>query len=215
MNIQLTLFQTVAFAICLLALPVIYILSFASHPNLLSMKPTKDAHDWAAEIRHNKKLHTLHMLVLGSSLLIINIAFNFMEALNGQYQLFAVIGGSLGITGAVALAADKGALCLVPSAFDTLEDKEFNQLIPGLQTLLDNKGYIGIVRLLILLPIGFIILGVGLIMSGVIPTWQGVTLIIGMVFMINPDIDLLSLIGSCFMLISFGSMAIGLLSRFF
>lgn len=105
----------------------------------------------------------------------------------------------------------KGSLCLVPSAFDTLEDKEFNQLMPGLQTLLDNKGYIGVIRFLILLPIGFIILSVGLLLEGVIPLWQGVTLIIGMFFMINPDIDLLSLIGSCFMLISFGSMGIGLL----
>lgn len=211
MNNLLSSFQTVFFAICLFALPLIYILAFASHPNLLNMKPTKDAHKWSAEIRHNKKLHRLHLLVLGSSLLVINIALNFMEALNGQYQIFAVIGGSLGIIGAVALAADKGALCLVPSAFDTLEDKEFNQLLPGLQTLLDNKGYIGVVRFLILLPIGFIILSIGLMLAGVISIWQGVTLIIGMLFMINPDIDLLSLIGSCFMLISFGSIGIGLL----
>lgn len=215
MNIQLTLFQTISFATCLIALPVIYIFSFASHPDLLNMKPTKDAHSWALEIRHNKKLHMLHLLVLGSSLLIINIAFNFMEILSGQYETFAILGGSLGIIGAVALAADKGALCLVPSAFDTLEDEEFNQLMPGLQALLDNKGYIGVVKLLILLPIGFIILGVGLIISGVVPTWQGVTLIIGMVFMINPDIDLLSLIGSCFMLISLGSMGINLLTSLF
>lgn len=211
MNTLLSSFQSITFSICLIALPLIYIFAFASHPNLLNMKPTKDANKWAAEIRHNKKLHRLHLLVLGSSLLAINIALNFMEALNGQYQLFAVVGGSLGIIGAVALAADKGALCLVPSAFDTLEDKEFNQLMPGLQTLLDNKGYIGVVRFLILLPIGFIILSIGLILAGAIPTWQGVTLIIGMLFMINPDIDLLSLIGSCFMLISFGSMGIGLL----
>lgn len=211
MNTQLSSFQNMAFAICLILLPLIYILSFASHPNLLNMKPTKDANKWAGEIRHNKKLHRLHLLVLASSLLVINIALNFMEALSGQYQIFAVVGGSLGIIGAVALAADKGALCLVPSAFDTLEDKEFNQLMPGLQALLDNKGYIGVIRFLILLPIGFIILSVGLILAGVIPLWQGVTLIIGMFFMINPDIDLLSLIGSCFMLISFGSMGIGLL----
>lgn len=210
MNNLLLSFQTFVFAVCLIALPVIYIFSFASHPNLLNMKPTKDADTWAAEIRHNKKLHRLHLLVLGSSLLVINIALNFMSALNGQYQIFGVIGGSLGIIGAVALAVDKGALCLVPSAFDTLDDKSFDQLMPGLQTLLDNKGYIGVVRFLVLLPIGFIILSVGLMLSGAVPIWQGVTLIIGMLFMINPDIDLLSLIGSCFMLISFGSMGIGL-----
>lgn len=210
MNNFLSSFQTVVYAFCLIALPVIYIISFASHPNLLSMKQTKNAESWAAEFRHNKKLHTLHLLVLGSSLLIINIAFNLMKALEGKYEIFALIGGSLGIIGAIALAADKGALCLVPSAFDTLDDKQFNQLLPGLQTLLDNKGYIWIVRLLVLLPVGFIILAIGLILAGIVPVWQGVTLIIGMLFMINPDIDLLSLIGSCFMLISFGGMVINM-----
>ena len=203
--------ETAVFVFCLIALPVIYIISFASHPNLLSLKQTQNAQSWAAEFRHNKKLHTLHLLVLGSSLLIINIAFNLMKALDGKYEIFGLIGGSFGIIGAIALAADKGALCLVPSAFDTLDDKNFNQLLPGLQTLLDNKGYIWIVRLLVLLPIGFIILDVGLIMAGAVPVWQAITLIIGMLFMINPDIDLLSLIGSCFMLISFGGMVIGML----
>ena len=134
-----------------------------------------------------------------------------MEMFQDKYQIFSVVGGTLAIIGAVALAADKGALCLVPSAFDTLDDNEYYQLLPGLQTLLDNKGYIGVVRLLILLPVGFIILSIGLLMAGIIPTWQGVSLIVGMLFMINPDIDLLSLIGSCFMLISLGSIGIGIL----
>jgi hypothetical protein len=134
-----------------------------------------------------------------------------MNLLQGEYQIYAIAGGMLGVTGAVALATDKGALCLAPSAFDTLDDTEFNQLLPGFQALLDNKGYIWITKLLILLPIGFIVLAIGLILAGVVPVWQGVLLIIGMLFMINPDIDLLSLIGSCFMLISLGSMGIGVL----
>ena len=61
------------------------------------------------------------------------------------------------------------------------------------------------------MPIGFIILSIGLSLSGVIAIWQGVTLIIGMLFMINPDIDLLSLIGSLFMLISLGSMGLSII----
>lgn len=194
-----------------MVLPLIYIFSFASHPNLLNLKPTKTAVSWASEIRHNKKLHLLHLLVLASSLPAINIALNFMEIIGEQYRIFALSGGTLAIIGLVALAADKGALCLVPSAFDTLEDEEYNQLLPGLQTLLDNKGFIWVVHFLVLLPIGFIILSIGLILSGAVSMWQGVTLIIGMLFMINPDIDLLSLIGSCFMLISFGSIGIGLI----
>lgn len=211
MNNLLSTIQTVTFVFCLLALPLIYIFSFASHPNLLNLKPTKTAISWASEIRHNQKLHTLHLLVLGSSFLVINIALNFAEMIAAQYQIFAVVGETLAIIGAVALAADKGALCLVPSAFDTLGDEEYNQLLPGLQTLLDNKGYIWVVRFLVLLPIGFIVLSIGLILSDTISMWQGITLIIGMLFMINPDIDLLSLIGSCFMLVSFGSISIGIM----
>ena len=211
MNNLLSTIQIATYVFCLMVLPLIYIFSFASHPNLLNLKPTKTAGSWASEIRHNKKLHLLHLLVLASSLPAINIALNFMEMIGEQYRIFALSGGTLAIIGSVALAADKGALCLVPSAFDTLEDEEYNQLLPGLQTLLDNKGFIWVVHFLVLLPIGFIILSIGLILSGAVSMWQGVTLIIGMLFMINPDIDLLSLIGSCFMLISFGSIGIGLI----
>ena len=211
MNIFLSTIQIATYVFCLMVLPLIYIFSFASHPNLLNLKPTKTAVSWASEIRHNKKLHLLHLLVLASSLPAINIALNFKEIIGEQYKIFALSGSTLAIIGSVALAADKGALCLVPSAFDTLGDEEYNQLLPGLQTLLDNKGYIWVVHFLVLLPIGFIILSIGLILSGAVSMWQGVTLIIGMLFMINPDIDLLSLIGSCFMLISFGSIGIGLI----
>lgn len=211
MNNLLSTIQIATYVFCLMVLPLIYIFSFASHPNLLNLKPTKTAVSWASEIRHNKKLHLLHLLVLASSLPAINIALNFKEIIGEQYKIFALSGSTLAIIGSVALAADKGALCLVPSAFDTLGDEEYNQLLPGLQTLLDNKGYIWVVHFLVLLPIGFIILSIGLILSGAVSMWQGVTLIIGMLFMINPDIDLLSLIGSCFMLISFGSIGIGLI----
>lgn len=204
-------FSSFVFAICLIALPLLYIYAFGSHPNLLNLKPTKTAESWTAEFRHNKKLHRLHVLVLASSLLVINLAINMANLLPNSYQTLGIIGESLSIIGAIALAADKGALCLVPSAFDTLQDKEFKQTLPGLQTLLDNKGYLWIVKLLILMPIGFIVLSIGLVLSGVIAFWQGVTLIIGMLFMINPDIDLLSLIGSCFMLISLGSIGISIL----
>ncbi|BFK92770.1 hypothetical protein [Blautia producta] len=208
---NITKFTSITFAICLIALPLLYIYAFGSHPHLLNLKPTKTAKSWAAEFRHNKKLHTIHVLVLASSLLVINLAINMANLLPAEYQLFGIIGETLSIIGAVALAADKGALCLVPSAFDSLSDNDFNQSLPALQTLLDNKGYIWVVKLLILMPIGFIILSIGLSLSGVIAIWQGVTLIIGMLFMINPDIDLLSLIGSLFMLISLGSMGLSII----
>ena len=204
-------FTSITYGICLIMLPLLYIYAFGSHPHLLNLKPTKTAQSWTAEFRHNKKLHTIHVLVLGSSLLVINIALNMAGLLPAEYKIWGIIGETLAIIGAIALAADKGALCLVPSAFDTLNDNEFNKTLPALQTLLDNKGYIGIVKLLILMPVGFIILSIGMLLSGIIAIWQGVTLIIGMLFMINPDIDLLSLIGSCFMLISLGSMGLSII----
>ena len=208
---NITKFTSVIFATCLIVLPLLYIYAFGSHPNLLNLKPTKTVESWTAEFRHNKKLHRIHVLVLASSLLVITLAINMSNLIPNNYQIFGIIGETLSIIGAVALAADKGALCLVPSAFDTLKDDEFKQTLPALQTLLDNKGYIWIVKLLILMPIGFIVLSIGLMLSGIIAVWQGITLIIGMLFMINPDIDLLSLIGSCFMLLSLGSLGISIL----
>lgn len=48
---------------------------------------------------------------------------------------WGLVGAALAVLGACLLAADKGALCLTMSAFDTLPENEFAQMMPGLQAI--------------------------------------------------------------------------------
>jgi hypothetical protein len=94
--------------------------AFAVHPNLLSLSISHDAQEKIAEFHRNSLLHFGHVLMLLGAPLLIVIALHFMDLMEKKAAWWGFLGGVLAVFGAVILAADKGALCLVPSAFDTL-----------------------------------------------------------------------------------------------
>jgi hypothetical protein len=126
-----------------------------------------------------------------------------MSVLQSRGAWLGFIGGVLGVFGAFMLAVDKGALCLVLTAFQTLPEGQFNNTIPALQTLLDKAGWLWIVWLFLLLQIGFVLQTIGLIKEKLIPKWQGVFIIVGLLLLINPDIEIISTAGAILMCIGF------------
>ena len=116
---------------------------------------------------------------------------------------FAFWGGVMGVFGAFILAVDKEALCLGLSAFDTLPEEQFVGLIPYLQVIVDKAGLLSILWLLPLLPIGAAIQTIGLIKGKIVKKWQGVFVIIGLLLLNNPEIELISTIGSLLMCIGY------------
>lgn len=61
---------------------------------------------------------------------------------------------------------------------------------------------------MLLLLIGCTIQGVGLFLTRVIPRWQSISIIIGSLMLVNPDIDLINLFASIFLMI--GLIPIGI-----
>ena len=139
---------------------------------------------------------------------LIVVALKLMGLLKGRGAWLGFIGCAMAVFGAVILAIDKTALCLVPSAFDTLPEAQFAQLVPGIEVLFSNKGYLFIIWLLPLLPLGFVVQGIGLYISRLIPRWQSITIIIGALLLANPDIDLISLAGS--IILTIGMLPLGI-----
>ena len=156
------------------------------------------------------------MMLMGVPLLIV-IAANFMSMLEkGRSAWLGFIGGVLGVFGAVVLAIDKTALCVVMSAFDTLPEAQFVQLVPGIEALFQFRGYLAVLWLLPLLPLGFLIMGIGLYRAGAIPRWQSVALIVSMLgtgVSAAVDIDLFGLVATVILAISFIPFGIGLIGR--
>ena len=90
-----------------------------------------DADEMIARAHGNRLLHIGHVAVLASCPLLIAIVIHYTGALAGSSAEWAgLIAAGLAVIGTVALAADKGALCLTMSAFDTLPEPQFAQLGP-------------------------------------------------------------------------------------
>jgi hypothetical protein len=200
-------------ALAFILYPLCAGLAFAVHPNLLSLSISHDVGKKIAEFHGNQLLHFGHFLMVVSVPLLIIIALHFMHLLEDHTPWLGFIGGVLAVSGAVILAVDKGALCLVPSAFDTLPEAAFQSLKPGIEAMFQYKGWLWVLWLLLLLPVGFTIQSIGLVSSNVISRWQSIPILIGAILMANPDIDIVGLVATVFLGIGLIPYAIQLLKR--
>lgn len=198
-------------ALAFLMYPLLAGFAFAVHPDLLSPRLGPDIQAKIAGFHDNPLLHFGHVLMTAAVPLLIVIAIHFMNKLDGRAGWWGFIGASLAVTGAVVLALDKAALCLVPSALDTLPDAQFQAMVPGIQAMFQYKGWLGLLWLLPLLPAGFILQSIGLVRSGLLPRWQSIPILIGSILMANPDIDLVGLIATIVLGLGFIPYALSLL----
>ncbi|MCD4673021.1 MAG: hypothetical protein K8R77_10190 [Anaerolineaceae bacterium] len=213
MNEYKLLYQTkrIGTALAFIFYPILAGIAFAVHPNLLSLDISHDIQERINEFHGNQILHFGHMLMVVAVPLLIVIAIHFVNLLQRRGAWWGFVGGILAVTGAVILAVDKGALCLVPSAFDTLPETQFRALVPGIEAMFQYKGWLWILQLLPLLPLGFILQSTGLVISKEISRKQSVPMLIGSVLMANPDIDLIGLVATIVLAIGFIPYAIQLI----
>lgn len=116
------------------------------------------------------------------------MAIHFMKTLGQGIAAWAgLIGAVLAVLGAVLLAADKGALCLTMSALDIMPEEKFSAMMPGLLAMFSKKGWMILLWGMLLLPVGFAIQAVGLLQANVLPRWQIVLFLIGVLLVGTPD----------------------------
>lgn len=98
-----------------------------------------------------------------------------------------LVGTTLAVLGTVALAADKGALCLTMSALDGLSDDEFAAVRPALSAIFAKKGWLWLLWGMLLVPVGFAVLAIAALASGATSPWVAALLLVGVLLIGFPD----------------------------
>jgi len=195
--------KSIIYGLSIILFPVLLFIGFILHPNFFHLNIITTSVQLANRFRHSLLFHLSHLIVTMAIPFIIIAIICFMEKLDGPGIRFGFIGAMIGITGAVILAVDKGALCLVLSAFDTLPDATFKEFIPFLQVVVNKNGLLAITYLLPLITIGPIIQAIGLLKEKLITVSQGIMIIVGLLLLNNPDIEIISSIGAICMMIGY------------
>lgn len=203
-NVKVNTVKRVGVGLSFIIFPLIFIIAFAGHPNLLNPH-FLGPEELIQRVHRNSMLHFGHALVTLCTGLLVVTAIHFMKIQNDKSTAwYGFIGSVLAILGALMLAADKGALCLTMSALDTLPETDFNQMMPGLLAMFAKKGWLILIWGLLLLPIGFAIQGIGLLKSKSLPAWQCIFFIVGVLFIGTPDgVEIINLTASTLIAIAF------------
>ena len=188
-----------SFAISVIAFPIMLLIGFLMHPNLFKLEALHTVEQLVGRFHNHSIFHIGHLIVMFAVPIIMVALINIMNVLHGSGKRLGFWGGILGIFGAFILAVDKGALCLVLSAFDTLPEDQFQEFVPFLSVIVNKEGLLWVVWLLPLLPLGAAIQALGLFKERFISKWQTVCIITGLLLLNNPDIELISAAGALLM----------------
>ena len=214
-NNSLEKIKRIGTGVCFILFAAIWVFAFAAHPNLfepqLLLKPEaliKRAHG-------DGMLQFAHALVTLNTAVLIVLTIHFMKLLSRTSAAKAgLIGAVFAVIGACMLAADKGALCLTMSAFDTLPENEFAQMMPGLLAIFSFKGWMFLVWGLLLMPIGVLIQTIAMLKTKVLPRWQLILLLIGVLFIGFPDgAEIINLTAAIIMAIAMVPYGINLITN--
>jgi hypothetical protein len=179
--------RRVGTGLCFIIFPLVWVFAFSVHPNLLD-PGILSAEELIERAHGDGLLQFAHALVTLNTAVLVVLTLHFKKLLDHTHLAWAgLVGAALAVLGACLLAADKGALCLTMSAFDTLPESEFAQIMPGLLAIFSFKGWMVLVWGLVLMPIGVAIQTIAMLKTRVLPRWQLWLLLIGVLFIGFPD----------------------------
>ena len=196
---KIDLIEQTGTALSFLLFPVFFVAAQIMHPNLFHIEMITEGKQWIEHFRGQDLLHFAHLLEFLCAPLLIIMALHYKKILRNKVPILSFIGVCMVFIGALMLLGNKSALCLTISGFDTLNDQQLFQLVPGLNMLLKKEGMMAVLWLLPLLPLGYVFIAVSLVRSNHVPKWQSVLLIIGSLLLANPEIQVINFIASFFL----------------
>lgn len=213
-NKSLDQVKSIGTGLAFIIFPLLFIFAFAVHPGLLNPH-LLGPKELILRAHQDGLLQFGHVLVTLNTGLLIVVALQFMKLLDHSSAAWAgFLGAVLAILGALMLAADKGALCLTMSAFDTLPENVFAQIMPGLMAMFTKEGWLVLLWGILFLPIGFAIQAIALLKTNTFPRWQTSLFLIGVLLVCTPDgLEIINLVASILLAIACVPYGIQIIAR--
>jgi hypothetical protein len=187
----------------MIGVPVLLLVGLLLHPRFWSFDLARTPQTLMASFRHQAGFHLGHLLVLAAVPLTLLLLARIKGMLTREGRSWGFWGGLVGGLGAVGLAVDKGALTLVLGGFDTLSDAQLTQITPALQVIADRSGWLAVTWVLVLLPVGAALQMVGLYREGLLTRAQAAATAIGLLLLLNPDIEIIGAVGALLMAVGY------------
>ncbi len=203
-NTLLSSTQRIGTGLSFVIFPIVFVFAFSVHPGLLDPHLLGPS-ELILSARGASLLQFAHALVTLNTALLVVVALHFMKLLDHSSGAWAgFIGAALAVLGSLALAADKGALCLTMSALDELSDTEFTSMTPGLLAMFSKRGWLILLWGILLLPVGFGVQAIALLKSKSIARWQSLLFLVGVLLIATPDgVEIVNLTASVLLTIAF------------
>lgn len=182
--------------------PLAFVIGFGIHP----LEGHTAAGIFQTIADNQARWAAAHVLLLIGAALLIPASIRVMHRLSGTRPWLGAIGAALVGFGVIFLGALIGAEALATSAFVAVPADQRAGLLPGMQAMLDGKGALWATYLSFASLLGLLVLGIGLVLSGIASRWIGVLTIIAALVMAAGAIasERIAAIGSVPLLISFG-----------
>ena len=208
--------QQIGTGTAFIVFPLIFVFAFSAHPRLFRPRLLRPD-EIMSRARGRKWLQLGHALVLLNTALLVAASLHFMRILGpGRGAWAGFVGAILAVSGAIFLAADKGALCLTMSALDTIPGSDYAAMIPGLRAIFAKKGWMKLLWGIMLLPAGFAVQTVGLLQAHALPRGESILFLIGVLFVGTPDgLEIVNLSASVLMAVAMVPYGIRLIAAAF
>ena len=100
------------------------------------------------------------------------------------------------------------------SAYDTLPETVFAQIMPGVLAMFTKQGWLVLLWGIVFLPIGFAIQAIALLNTHTFPRWQGTLFLIGVLLVATPDgLEIINLSASILMAVALVPYGIQIIAK--
>jgi len=183
-------------ALSFILFSVFFVLAQLMHGNIFDITIISNGRQWIGHFRGQTLLHYAHFLEFICSFLLVIMVLHYKKVLVKKSPLLVSAGVYMVFIGSFMLLANKSALCLTISGFDTLSDAQLQQIVPALDVLLQKRGFLFALWLLPLLPSGYVLIGIVLFKTRYVPVWQSIIITIGSLMLANPEIEVINFFAS-------------------